>query len=740
MIIKYCTGLVVFVTLSVQAQEHATMVHGRIVDEETHEAVRYAHIRMDSTEEGTIADSAGYFHLPRHHGKYKLRISCVGYQTAWVSVDHFSEKRIMPVFLRSNAIRFEEEVIVSAPWIEQQQESYYLEKKLNTTDDILEKTDGLSLIRRGNFGLEPAIRGLSGGQIQVLVDDMKIFGACIDKMDPVTSYVEIDNLEKIEVAKGGFDMSAGQTIGGSLNLRTGKPDFSVPFAIGVQTGYENVSHLRFVRSTTNWSGGAWAARAGVSLRKSDDFRAGDGRLMHNSGYNKSNVKTDIAHQNGNHTWTASYIRDVATDAGYPVLLMDTRRAVANIFGLEHQWRQPWHHASFLNTKVYFNMVDHDMDDYDRDVTARDFMPNMYMPMYGNTRTIGFSSNLYTGDNIQGIKWVVDFYRMTAFADMDMQSLDPEVSPMYLVNIGSTHVYNYAAAAEYRRLLTEKIVFKSSFRLDYSVRSLHDDIGRRELEGYWNRTHLNTSYITFSASAAAEWQMMADQKLRLALARTARTPTHIENYGFYFYNVSDGFIYTGNPNLKPEISYQSELSYEYKTDKHISKAQIFYTRIDRYIAGITTDTLFKQIENVHHADLAGIEASHFRSITNTIAWQITASYRYSRVSAWDEPMPGMAPLEVLNSVRWVPGSYWFELSNKTAASQNRFAKQQAVEHRTHGFTLFTIRGGIKVNKHAELQWGVENVLDTDYREHANIQKMPGRGRNVYLTLQWNHWAK
>src|SRR5690625_6833347 len=73
--------------------------------------------------------------------------------------------------------------------------------------------------------------------------------------------------------------------------------------------------------------------------------------------------------------------------------MDTRRADAHIGGLEHHWHNPDTEIliTSVNTNLYWNRVEHLMDDYDRDVASREVMQGMYMPMYGETTTFGLNS-------------------------------------------------------------------------------------------------------------------------------------------------------------------------------------------------------------------------------------------------------------------------------------------------------------------------------------------------------------
>ena len=70
---------------------------------------------------------------------------------------------------------------------------FYRSNQSSGLEDILSRLPEMSLIRRGTYGMEPAIRSLSGGQINVLIDGMRIHGACTDKMDPATIYISTWN-------------------------------------------------------------------------------------------------------------------------------------------------------------------------------------------------------------------------------------------------------------------------------------------------------------------------------------------------------------------------------------------------------------------------------------------------------------------------------------------------------------------------------------------------------------------
>ncbi|HNS43222.1 MAG TPA: TonB-dependent receptor plug domain-containing protein, partial [Taishania sp.] len=116
-------------------------------------------------------------------------------------------------------------------------------KPLSGIEGFLNKMDALNLVQRGGYASEPYINGMSTERSVVTIDGMRIYGACTDKMDPVTSYVETTNLEKATVHGGSTNSATGASIAGSLDLVRKRAGFGVQqFKGAVFTGIE----------TNNW--------------------------------------------------------------------------------------------------------------------------------------------------------------------------------------------------------------------------------------------------------------------------------------------------------------------------------------------------------------------------------------------------------------------------------------------------------------------------------------------------------
>ena len=103
---------------------------------------------------------------------------------------------------------------------------YYKSDPMSSSDEVMEKLTGIWTIKRGNYALEPVMRGLSAGQINVTIDGMRMLGACTDKMDPITSYIEPNNLKELHANPGATGFESGSTVGGSVDMQIKKPSIN----------------------------------------------------------------------------------------------------------------------------------------------------------------------------------------------------------------------------------------------------------------------------------------------------------------------------------------------------------------------------------------------------------------------------------------------------------------------------------------------------------------------------------
>lgn len=616
-----------------------------------------------------------------------------------------------------------------------------------TIETALATDPGISLIRRGNFAQEASLRGMSGGQIAVTIDGMKMHSACVDKMDPITAYIEPENLRQLEVSTGSGDVSAAQTQGGTLNLVSVKPNFTPGFSGNGEVSYGNNSPLARVRGSLNYSGGETALRGSFSVKRSGDYSAGGNMLIANSGFKKENYKFDILHKlTQQQDISFSYIRDDAREIGYPALIMDATKTESNILSIDYKLREISKIIPVASVKLYWNNVRHTMDDFSRstpEIEQREIMAGMYMPMDGNTQTAGLITDALLATNNQTLKLTLDIFHLSAFADMKMIPLDSSIAQMYLVNIAGVRNLNTALAADWNYEPTASdFRYRIAGRVDYSHRSLTDTEGMDEFAAFTGVTSTNRNVTAASINAAIEYSLDPHTIMRLTGARASRLPTHIENYGFYLYNPLDNAIYMGNPNLEPERGWQGEIGIQHHTDEVQLKASAYTNYIQNYIAGIITanpDTnnkqfpqAFKRYESIGGASIFGVEADCSYSVSEN--WKVRATYRWQsgRSIERNESLPWMPPMEVSTRVHWENNGYWAELGSRMAARQTNISHTISAEDETPGFAIFDFRWGVSVGSGIVLIGGVDNIFDKYYWDFSSVKNLPSVGRNLHVS--------
>ena len=728
---KSLPGQLMFLCILLAAASNAQpSIGGLVLNNATLTPVAYADVVISGTQQGVACDSSGAFQLCLPPGEYQLEISALGYQTVRHRLTvRQGENAPLRILLAPAVIALSDAVLVYS-----EESPHHIDQWLNATDDVLQKAEGVAMIRRANFALEPTLRGLNSGQIGLVIDGMKIFSACVDRMDPVTAYVEVENLEKLEVSRGAFDLTKSASVGGTINLVTRKPDFQRPFSLQAESGYETVSRLRRLRSEVNYASANLALRGTFSIKSAGNYYAGNRILVTNSGFEKNNYKLDAVRKfAGNHIVEFSFIGDNARDIGYPVLLMDATRTKSQIYRLTHRWDSPGAGIQSLNSTVYYNRIDHWMDDYQRDVTGREVMPDMYMPMFGYTRTLGAIGEITVARGQHLLSAVLDGYRLSAFADMKMESIFPDVSDAYLLNIGDAQVYNLAFILDHQWMPSARLRVRSNLRIDHSSRDLRNEFGRRQLQGFWDNISVRQSTRIFSAGSFLEYRLGRHHILQGGLAQSRRLPTHIESYGFFLYNVTDGYFYTGNPGLAPERSRQIEIGFEQIDAPLRWRVNAYYNHIDNYISGVLQSDEFKTFANIRSAVIAGGELSATFAPGGPLRLSTSLAYTYGHNREMDEPLPLIPPLEGGIGLQYRAGGFWLGLDSRFGSRQERIASRTTREDETAGFFIVNFRARLPLAKHFESQLGVENFLDQQYHEHLSINNLPGRGRNFYFGL-------
>ncbi|NJN26670.1 MAG: TonB-dependent receptor [Cyclobacteriaceae bacterium] len=612
---------------------------------------------------------------------------------------------------------------------------FYKADPLSSGDEVMENLVGVWAIKRGSYAYEPMMRGLSGGQINVSIDEMRILGACTDKMDPVTAYVEPNNLASLNISHGAGGYTAGSTVGGAYDMQIKKPVINEADPWHSAVGYRYLSASNGLEALFNTAYGMdkLAFRAGATYRKASDYRAGGGEEIDFSAYNKVNYSTSISYLPGkNDLLNFSAIGDYAWQVGYPALPMDVGNADAKIFGLSYdKWL---HHGKMdqLTAKVYYNRISHRMDDSRREVALR-------MDMPGHTYTYGgFAKGLYTWNKRVSGQMKIDGHATFAHAEMTMHFEDAK--PMFMLTWPDVHrkVLGFQNQTTYRA--GDGFTLNAGFRMEKNAIAIQSELGERQLSVF-AFGEANRGELLFNANAGVEKELASNLNSGVLVSFGQRMPTEGEQYGFYLFNAYDGYDYIGRPDLRSEQSLQAELFSQYRGEVIRLKVTGYYYHFHRYIMGVANAELspmtigangVKVYKNMDEARLAGVEAQFELKIHK---FKLLNQLKFTYGELKDgTPLPLMPPLKNMMELHYQTNSQWlFNLGMEAAAWQNRINRAFG-EQKTPGYAIANLMLGkaFSVDRlAAKVSLSVENIFDNRYHEHLDWGGIPRPGRNISL---------
>lgn len=608
-----------------------------------------------------------------------------------------------------------------------------------TIEEIMSRLPEINMIRRGAYGMEPSVRSFNGGQINVLLDGMRMHGACTDKMDPATIYIEPMNLENLQVQTSSTGFLNGSVIGGTINMKMAEPAFLSDKKISgfISSGFQSAAKSFYESARFNFSSGHWALLATGTYRHYNNYRSGGGSIIPFSQFEKVNYSLSVKYGYNAHTFLkADFLGDDGWNIGYPALPMDVGYAAARIAALTvlHENREK--NVYRWQVKIYSNSVRHFMDDTQRP----DIILHMDMP--GQSNTSGF----YADGEIKlsrSQKLLLKTDAATTFLKASMTMYPNGQLPMYMLTWPDNRKYQAGIAASWIWQADSMLRFQANSRVDFMDHYLATSEAKNQwsIFGY-EQTQRKQWLKNISVSATVK----PARKLTstVALSYSERMATASELFGVYLFNSEDGYDYIGNPSLKNETNFQTEFTVSYAWRKDRIQFSIFHSNIHHYIMGTIQPGMspmtigangVKKYINIPRVVLYGAEATVV--LKPSRLFEVVTALRYT--SGKDNnrnPLPFVAPLKNTASLRYQPGKFYAQLEYEAALKQNRFSPA-AGEDFTPAYFLVHARMAWATSlfkTDCEWQAGMENIFDVTYHEHTDWGNVPRPGRNVYLQFR------
>jgi iron complex outermembrane receptor protein len=607
-----------------------------------------------------------------------------------------------------------------------------------SVDEFLASSDNISFIKRGAYAWEPLLNNMSTERSTVTIDGMHVFGACTDKMDPITSYVESNNLSTIDIKSGQEGSLHGATVAGSIDLKRKSTPFSSEkkYSGAYQTGFEFNNKQLFNLGNLSYASDKFVADGSVSFRKAGNYYDGNNEEVNHSQYNKFNTSLGLAYKTSPFSAVrVDAIFDKAKNVGFPALPMDLWLSRALITSASYKQLFQNGLIRVWDTKVYYNAVEHYMDDTKRPEN----LVHMDMPGWSTTYGLVSRANLKRGDYSAEIQ--LNAYNNLSIAEMRMYPQDRSKRTMFAYSWPwvTTKFTSLAMNNSWDISENSRLNFGGSLGYNYN-RSKYVEFNwifhpgtpqekSRILPGLHASYELQVKQFSFSAGTGYGH----------------RAPSVSEGYGYYIYNSFDRYDYIGNPDLKNEISYEANASAGFKNEKMGIEAKVNYFYIQNYIIGrilsLGSPMNYQSVgvkgyTSLNHARIFNIALNANYNILQHLHWKGMLTYARATDDK-DGNLPFIRPLSYQTSLHFMYRKFGAQTSVNGDLTQRNYSPEYG-EDQTPAYMVWNISANYSFNiKNVKtvLQVGAENLLNEYYSTYADWGNIPRIGRNIFTSLKF-----
>jgi len=602
--------------------------------------------------------------------------------------------------------------------------------------DLFNNINGFSVIKRGNYAIDPSFRGAQYEQLNIQYDGgTRAMHACPNRMDPVTTHIIPEEVSKIEIIKGPYTVRYGATFGGIINLVTQKPNYKdFGFHGKVSAGFESNGNSLVNLAELQYINKKFDIVTNVGYRDFGDYKDGFGTTIPSSfkssdygiklGYNftkNQRLKID---------WRQSFGRDVL----HAALPMDTEYDNSSILSLDYKIENIGEVVKSISAKAYHSYVDH-------------LMSNNYRPSFMMMEAESGVEATTIGGKIE-MNWQ-PAKELNIFSGIDVMNIARDGERIRLVKImnGNTlenpvtfndkvwqdsYITDLGFFTEVKYNINESTILTTGIRYDNVTSNIQDpEADFAAMYDLEKRTE-----HTFSGNLSIKKVLSEKLTFEAAYGRGIRTANMIERFINHFNVGQDPYEYIGNPDLKAEVNNQFEIGLkgfeELKNgfDSFHYETSVYYSYLENYIVGIVDPTItrkfnptasptnVKVFQNLNNAYKTGFEAKAQVDFLENYNFKTEFSYVYTKNKDLDESLPLTPPFTTKFTLGFEKEKLWANAQYNVVSKQGNISESYG-ETETSGYQTLDLRFGGKPIKNITLGLAVLNVFDKGYNNHLNF---------------------
>ena len=640
------------------------------------------------------------------------------------------------------------DIQISAPTLNSQDLTNEAIEDINTKNaidggDLLRSINGISTIRRGGHGLDPVIRGQSDQRLNSSIDGAIVYGACASKMDPASTYVNIENYDSITVIKGSQSVIYGAGgPGGVVRYeriteplaynRATKGDTTQSQAYKLKIGQTFDTNAEASTTLGDFTLGLGQAyfRLNGSYSEAGNYETGTG-LKPLTEYQTSNYAAIIGKRlDDGSKLELTYTDNSQENIGFAGLAMDIVYSYTDIYNLKYHRVTPFGPFSSMKMELYNSDMDHLMDNYTMRTTdsmstpaASDTYGWRIIGAMGNDMKVGVDYEHNTRDAEQGMKvggtlrhltytWPgAEISKLGLFLEND-NKLSDQTTMSYGLRFDRVETDATRAADDPGSDHALQVTANSLYTAHYSGTVT---AGKRDFNNVSGFLRLKKDYGSMSSAY-------------ISLSRNERTPDATELFNAKTSMAMGGkyrLRHIGNPNLESEVHTTLEVGFENMIMGSHVNGSLYLNDISDYVTtyrasdGTYDNTvndarIYKNVD----ATIWGYELTVEKNITPSISTTLNLNYTHGDDDTQSRPLAQIMPLSGDISLEYQTGSVNYGLRANFADTQDRFDSRVLHTGRTGGYTVYDLYAGFEPTPNVRLTMGVSNLTDKRYATHLN----------------------
>lgn len=632
---------------------------------------------------------------------------------------------------------------------------------------LVARLPGAALIDNGGLSGQVQYRGLFGDRVLTRVNGQRFHGGGPNAMDPPLHYAPMPLVGSVEVDRGISPVRNGPALAGGVNARLKEVGFGegpgfAP-AWDLSAGYRSVDDSRSFGGVVGMAGDRFRVNLLGAWETGGDMRF-PGGVVRDSGFRRDTwglsagwrgaageLGLDLRAQETGPTGTPPFALDI--------LYFDTDFARLN-------FASPAESTVRLEASLGHTRVEHGMDNFS--LRPAPAMASMRRLSLADAETLVGEARLIFGSRTRSLSLGADFEQ----ADKSVTITHPDNPNFVVGSLPGIEVSRLGGHLEWRGAVR-------GVEAELGVRA---DAHRASASEAWTGSAVPAGPTLLAAAfnagdrdwsggtvdlAARFWRDLGDVTPRLTLARKTRAPNAVERFSWMPTEASgglaDGNIYVGDRTLRAETAWVVEGGFDWRRGAAWARPTIYYRRVDDYIQGVpfddtpgVADTRVEMVAAMSgdptplrfanvDAELYGFDMDFGLQVTDRLRLDGVASLVRGERRDVSDDLYRVAPPTVRLAATW-DETDWSVGAEVAGTLRQTHVSAGNDEAPSGGYALVNLRGAWRLRPGLQLEAGVENLFDRDYRVHlagrnrvadsdvALGERLPGAGRGAFVTLK------